>query len=336
MRFHVDPWSAEYGAPVEAELTPTDVEVNVEVEVPTARWAPIAGTPRADAPAVVFVDGVRRVDARVWIGGDDDEAPEPGVCASYAAGAVHCRPRAGGAAEGAAEVVHAAVERGVLSASRHATAISTRHGVYRAHAAGGSTAEALWRALQGRMERLEVEAAEAGRAHASDDVLVVVDGPLRGRGHVPGAVGLVKTHGVAYLPPAPARVIGALEAGERTPLFTVGGGFARYSWYLRLPGGSDAPWSGVVRLECGGDLEPAAAVALASRVSALLPRYASEPHKDPRAPQNLFPIGGLERLLRHRLGDPSVLYRALRTAAGRQGGGAIVDTGPVPTDRSRG
>jgi hypothetical protein len=39
------------------------------------------------------------------------------------------------------------------------------------------------------------------------------------------------------------------------------------------------------------------------------------PHKDPRAPQNLVPIGGLERELRHRLGDQQVLYRALRAAA---------------------
>jgi hypothetical protein len=38
------------------------------------------------------------------------------------------------------------------------------------------------------------------------------------------------------------------------------------------------------------------------------------PHKDPRAPQNLVPIGGLERELRHRLGDQQILYRALRAA----------------------
>jgi hypothetical protein len=40
-------------------------------------------------------------------------------------------------------------------------------------------------------------------------------------------------------------------------------------------------------------------------------------YKDPRAPQNLVPIGGLEKLLRHRLGDTRLLYRALRAAATR-------------------
>ena len=50
-------------------------------------------------------------------------------------------------------------------------------------------------------------------------------------------------------------------------------------------------------------------------VSALLLRFASQPHKEPRAPQNLYPIAGLERALRRRLGDAAVVYRALRRAA---------------------
>ena len=46
-----------------------------------------------------------------------------------------------------------------------------------------------------------------------------------------------------------------------------------------------------------------------------LVRFASVEYKDSRAPQNLYPIAGLERALRRRLGEPSVLYRALRRAA---------------------
>jgi hypothetical protein len=47
----------------------------------------------------------------------------------------------------------------------------------------------------------------------------------------------------------------------------------------------------------------------------VLPRYASAEYKDTRAPQNLYPIAGLERELRRRLGDQRLLYRALRVAA---------------------
>jgi hypothetical protein len=50
-------------------------------------------------------------------------------------------------------------------------------------------------------------------------------------------------------------------------------------------------------------------------VTATLPRFASSPHKEPRAPQNLYPIAGLERALRRRLGDPALLYRELARSA---------------------
>ena len=71
--------------------------------------------------------------------------------------------------------------------------------------------------------------------------------------------------------------------------------------------GSSSPISTASRL---GDL-----------TARLLPPLASVPYKDPRAPQNLVPIGGLERELRHRLGDQHVLYRALRAAAAASPGG---------------
>jgi hypothetical protein len=88
----------------------------------------------------------------------------------------------------------------------------------------------------------------------------------------------------------------------------------RNSWYLQLPRTSGVPWSGVVRLECSADLLLAEVTRLGDLTAACCP-LASAPHKDPRAPQNLVPIGGLERELRHRLGDQHVLYRALRAAA---------------------
>lgn len=50
-------------------------------------------------------------------------------------------------------------------------------------------------------------------------------------------------------------------------------------------------------------------------VGTAIPPLAGTPYKDPRAPQNLVPIGGLECELRHRLGDQQLLYRALRAAA---------------------
>ena len=56
----------------------------------------------------------------------------------------------------------------------------------------------------------------------------------------------------------------------------------------------------------------------ADLVSSCLPRFASAAHKEPRAPQNLTPIAGLEHRLRHLLGDPVLLERSLRLAAARE------------------
>jgi hypothetical protein len=145
----------------------------------------------------------------------------------------------------------------------------------------------------------------------------VIDGPLTGRQNVPGAVGFIKSHRVSYLPDQVRWAIGALASGQRTPLFlTATHTWSRFSWYLRLPGANGHPWAGVVRCETSPDNEVAEVVRLADLITATLPRFASSPHKDPRAPQNLYPIGGLERELRRRLGDAELLYRDLRIAAG--------------------
>jgi hypothetical protein len=125
---------------------------------------------------------------------------------------------------------------------------------------------------------------------------------------------MVKTHRSRYLSPELHALVAELGPAERTPVFRLTSDWPRYSWYLRLPCRPGAPWSGVVRVECP-DVGLPDAVDLAELSQAVLPRYASVEHKDPRAPQNLYPIGGLERLLRRRLGDRLLLERALRTAA---------------------
>ena len=147
--------------------------------------------------------------------------------------------------------------------------------------------------------------------------LVVVDGPLRERHRVPGAVGYVKRHEAGYGTPVVSATVDRLAPGERTPVFLVGERFRRYSWYVRLPTSAAAshPFAATVRCELAPDRPVAAAVEVADRVTAMLPRFASGSHKDPRAPQNLIPIAGLERRLRGMLGDSRLLLRSLTAAA---------------------
>ena len=323
MRWSVESWDPAYGLPGEAlDLDDTSADVVVDIEVPAPQWAPLDvpdGSGDAAAGVVVFVDGVRRVDARAWVHGPDGSVA-PALCATYAAGAVRCTPGPSSVRPGSATVAGASarisavlVERGLFTASPHALGVHTRAGDYPLRTVGSTRTEALPLALQARMAELEISAAEA--ACDGDCDLLVVDGPLRGRGHLPNAVGFIKTHQVAYLPAAQHGVVGALAPGQRTPVFATGTAFSRYACYLRLPGGVATPWAGVVRLEVPADLDVPVAVALIERAAGALPRYASQPHKEPRAPQNLYPIAGLERALRRRLGDEALLYRALRQAA---------------------
>ena len=340
MRFRIDAWDVSYGTAfgvADEDLPASVARVETDVETPADRWAPIpAGSGVPHPSAVLFVDGVRRIDARVWI--DDSPALGAGtadallvagmaatasmaVCASYAAGVVCCcgQPR-----RRQAHLVAAEIRRGLFTTAAHATDIPTRGGTYRArHAVGSDTVPltmTLSNALQQALAEIEVITALAARAAlpGADDDLLVIDGPLRNRTHLSRTMGLIKTHRAGYLPPELNQVVAALTAGQRTPVFLMGTTWERHAWYLRLPSTPDvpgAPWAGVVRCEAATDLSRAQLTALANLSQTVLCRYASVAYKDSRAPQNLVPIAGLENTLRHRLGDTRVLYRALREAA---------------------
>jgi hypothetical protein len=304
-RIVVESWSPEYGSPLgDNVMEPSEATVDAAVEVDPDRWRPVAPPAGvAAAQRVSFLDGVRRIEALVWIG-DDPGGLRRGICASYSAGAVR--------AAASARVETALVRRG-LFATAPPEPLETAVGTFQPMVSAGDDLVQLSLTLQQRLGELEVELA-LGLGESAD--LVVVDGPLSGRQGVPGAVGYVKTHRVAYLPPELMAVVARLAPGERTPLFVASTAWTRYSWYLRLPGPLTHPLACVVRLEAAGDLSVAGAAALADVTARTLPRYASLPHKDPRAPHNLFPIAGLERELRHRLGDPALVHRALCVAAG--------------------
>jgi len=124
VKFSIDPWDPGYGGSVDADLGVSTAEVVTDVEVPNDRWAPVAAQPGLQPPAtVLFVDGVRRVDAQVWV----DEGVgtvAPGLCASYAAGIVCCCERDG------AHLAAFEVRRSLVTAARDAEKIVTWAGTY--------------------------------------------------------------------------------------------------------------------------------------------------------------------------------------------------------------
>ncbi|MTV24310.1 hypothetical protein FTX61_02570 [Nitriliruptoraceae bacterium ZYF776] len=278
--------------------------VDVDVEVAGADWGPVSPAPDAAARGPVrFVDGVRRIEGTLWLS-TPGERTRQALAASIAAGTVCC--------DGPKATVEACeVQRLLLGPAGTVPTLPTSAGAFEARGVADDDADTLRAGVQERLRKLERRLLAA----AADADLLLVDGPLDAGVAVDHAVGYVKTHHVAYLDDEVATTVAALAPGQRTPVFLATSSWTRFSWYLRLPYGSGHEWAGIVRCEASGDLSVAEVVALADRTAATLPRFASQPHKDRRAPQNLYPIGGLEQQLTHRLGDAAHVLRALRAAA---------------------
>lgn len=303
-RLHVEGWAPEYGAAVEPEDRLSPAEGAVDLEVEDRPWEPIPGADDG-VPIVAFVDGVRRVDARLLL--DTDDGPVPGICGSFAVGAVvwdRTIPRS--------EVVRPEVVRMALLGEGHAPNLPPLPSwlAYQPSSVDDDDPASLIRSFHDAMRRAEAVLAED---LAGSGYFVVADGPLYDY-TTSDKMGYIKSHRRSYLPDG--AIVGLLPAGHRTPLFTIGEGrFRRYSWYLRLADRADShSWAGIVRCEASASLDKQSVVRIADRSAAVLPTVGSEPHIEPRAPQNLVPIAALERDLRHRLGDAGLCLRALRSA----------------------
>lgn len=305
MQITVDAWDPSFADNPESPSRSDRAVVRADVELDPADWRPV------DAPAsgprrIVVVDGVRRIDARVELLEDGERWP--GVCVSWAAGAVACDLDGQVSA-----VAEADVARGLFAAVDP----GADFGRYPFRKVESADPGELIAAAQAAMAELE---AKVATMVALDAELSVLDGPLRGRTRLPNSVGYVKSHHRSYLQGELNAVVERLRPGQRTPVFHLMSGWPRYTWYLRLPGTSSRGWAGVARLEAADDLTEEAAIALADATAASLPPLGSAAHKDARAPQNLTPIAGLERRLKRMLGDPRLLLRSVRAASMETGG----------------
>lgn len=302
---HIEGWSPEYGNPTDVGDGFDDQMERVDDTVEVAgAWLPIAGADDG-VDEVVFVDGVRRIDARLTI--DDADGPTPGICGSFGVGAVTWDRRIP-----RSEVTHTEIRRlGVFTRGRGvAIPPAGPQLVYFTESVPEADPGMLVQHFHGEMRKAEARMSEK---LAQEGLFVIADGPINDLSATE-KVGFIKTHRVPYLEPARMAIIGRLDTGQRTPMFAIGR-YRRYSWYTRIgdvQGGHS--WSGVVRCEVSGALTFDHARHIADRTTAILPKVASEGHIDPRAPQNLVPIAALERQLRRLLGDPGFVYRRLRSA----------------------
>lgn len=303
-----DPWDPASGAGAEVPFEDEDAPV-VDPEVETARWSePIVPRTRPLEP-VTFVDGVMRIDLRVLA--YDDERRGWGLLGSFAAGGVTCD----GAASFVGEdepVGRTLILGGRLAADPMVLDAGECRLVYQPRSIADDSPTVQRRVLQ----RLMLEAEQRMAVRLAGDTLVFADGPL----HIntatdPPVVGVVKRMVTAYVQGEHAALLPRLEPGARSPLFALGNTVLdRYAWYQRLLP-LDATWhelAALVRCEVRMELGVERAKEIADHTSCILLKFASRPGIEPRAPQNLTPVGALEGRLRHRLGNATVIRRALR------------------------
>lgn len=303
----LDPWAAEYEGSI--QILEGDVPAAVDTVVEQAAWIAIRPPPSPPPARTAFVDGVRRIEHRLIVEGGGRTAF--GLLGSFGVGAVVVERHARITGERTGRV---AVAGSGLALAPLLVAVGPRdHLVFEPRSEPEDTPVAPVDGLQKAMRQSEASLAE--RLSAEVDV-VFQDGPLsfvtRAQGCV---VGFVKRLLRSYLDSTAHALLPRLGTGERTPLFLIGGREPRYSWYQRIGRGRpiESALSGVVRLETKAAAGLREARRLADLAARELPRFASDATRDPRAPQNLLPIGGLESRLKHLLGDPTLVRRAIES-----------------------
>jgi uncharacterized protein len=310
LQLRIDPWATEYGSAIRTDEEDDESAAEVNPFVETTDWQPVTPAPVPRPDAILFVDGVQRIEARVLA--ELDGVLTYGAFASIAVGAVR------------ATVDSTAVVR--TNVARVLALTGTAAGEPVAVSCGSAelTFAPYWSTRQGYLgvaeaidsKRRELER-ELGQALVAEgEPLVVLDGRLRlFPTQETAVVGLAKTIHRQYLPSQQATLLPQLGPSQRCPIFTIEQQGSLYSWYVRLASGRriDHPLAGFVRLETPAAIGLAEAVRLADQTAVCLPSFASTPERDSRAPQNLLPIGGLEVQLRHDMGDHTWVRRSIES-----------------------
>ncbi len=302
----VEAWAPEYGTSYGIDAPDPEAPAGSEAQaepVEGVPWAPVTPTPGV-LPPVAFLDGVSRIEARVFFESHGELVA--GLCGSVGVGAM----KANGTTRFGATSVHRAL---VFPAGAHAEMPFVSDVLrYESRQALGPRPEDVRFALERlREEREGLLAAEL----ADEGFVVIADGRLRHELPLK-VIGYVKSQQGAYLDRDLKPIVPALRPGQRTPVFALmEKGHHHYSWYLRLATSHwGHPWAGLARCEVSASLPLPHALELADLTAAHLPRFASKPFWDTRSPQNLVPIATLERRLWHLQGDRELVLRRIRSA----------------------
>jgi hypothetical protein len=310
IRLHLDPWPGDYDGALQIEELQDSQSAEVDTTVEVSAWGAFPAPADECRPnKLAFVDGVRRIDARV-VGETGTGQIVYGMFGSIAVGAVEIDGNK-------ARVDRVVVRRYlVLGSNRSSEPEAFQIGnvlvTFDSYSTADSGPTGPMLALQNQMRTEEALLAEAIEASGA---CVFADGPLTYFSELKHrTIGIVKRLHQPYISSAHFALLSQLQARERTPIFAIlDGKYDRYAWYLRLANARavDHGAAGIIRLEVRTGLGIEEAIKSAKISAACLPAFASDATRDPRSPQNLLPVGALEQELRRRLGDAIAIRRGI-------------------------
>ena len=318
-----DPW---HYTSFEEELPEESLSIE-DSHVETQLWEPI--DPQVDTfrKEILFVDGVRRTEALVFLQGDTGEVFQ-GAFVSVGAGALLIgTDRQNFLSE---SLIDYEIKRYFVVRSP-AGVISERFipvqiGNFSMNFEVISTDREITVEVNRLMSQLEAKVVRRTYTKIKPSI-VITDGPIHFTTKLRALpfVGYVKRQERLYIPFEYREILWKMKVGTRTPLVKVHSQptfegestrkFDKYSWYVKIS--DHMGINGVARLEVSANISVEKVKSIADLSAKLVPRFASTEFTERRAPQNLLPVKALEDLLRKHLGPQSLIRRSIQSLFGR-------------------
>ena len=283
VRLRLDPWPGDYEGPFQLEELEESSVGQIDPDVEGTTWGPIQAKRIERPEPLFFVDGVRRIDARV-IADDDSGRIVHGLFGSVASGAV--RVEGTKAAFDDIRIRRYIVLGSGLMAEPEVMTIGNTELAFAPYSVPdtGPTAPLL-----GMQNLMRTEEAAIAQDHAREAACVFADGPLTYFAAVKQrTVGVIKRLFKAYLPASHFALVPRLALAERTPIFAIIDGNMTGSRGI-CGSACPAPWTTMWPASCEWRCGPVwdwkplwswlISLPAASRHSPAIPRVIHERHR---------------------------------------------------------
>ncbi|MCX8076223.1 MAG: DNA double-strand break repair nuclease NurA [Aquificaceae bacterium] len=260
--------------------------------------------------SVIFIDGVRRTECIAYIRDEESKESFEGAFVSLGAGALKVDYGRLNTVE--ESLIVKSIDRLLMLRGR--AFIGEVLG-FKSYNTEGEISVEVNRYMK---ERLEASVAIKVAKNYSP-TLIVCDGTLSHRLKNTQCLGFVKSIRRLYMDISHTPLLYALRPGQRSPILRVHyqqkqeeeEKTDKYTWYVKLS--PHEGMHGLARIEVFPQKSLEELKRLADLSAGLLPMFASQSFQDRRSPQNLLPIGRLEKLLRSHLGAYGIIRRNIES-----------------------